>query len=146
MIPQLRLLSPAASVHRRRPQAGSPDPRRRRVHLTYAKGLGVPADEVRAVELLQLACRAGSMAACSDLSSHYFLGTGGVERSDAKGIELLTRACDHGHSSSCFVLGLRHRKGVSVPKNEGKALEYLKKACDGGDKMGCEQLSKSPAH
>jgi hypothetical protein len=48
--------------------------------------------------------------------------------------------------SSCFVLGLRHRKGVSVPKNDGKALEYLKKACDGGDKMGCEQLSKSPAH
>jgi hypothetical protein len=108
----------------------------------YAKGLGVPADEVRAVELLQLACRTGSMAACSDLSSHHFLGTGGVERSDAKGIELLTRACDHGHSSSCFVLGLRHRRGVSVPKNEGKALEYLKKACDGGDKMGCEQLSK----
>jgi TPR repeat protein len=44
------------------------------------------------------------------------------------------------------VLGLRHRKGVSVPKNDGKALEYLKKACDGGDKTGCEQLSKSLAH
>lgn len=108
----------------------------------YAKGLGVAQDEPRAVEILQLACRASTMAACSDLSSFYFLGTGGLERSDEKGIDLLTRACDHGHTSSCFVLGLRYRKGISVPKNESRAMQYLKVACDGGDKTACEQLSK----
>lgn len=108
----------------------------------YAKGLGVPQDEPRAVEILQLACRSGSMSACSDLSSFYFLGTGGLERSDEQGISLLTRACDHGHTSSCFILGLRYRKGISVAKNESKAMQYLKLACDGGEKVGCEQMGK----
>lgn len=108
----------------------------------YSNGLGVPQDETRAAEILQLACRSGTLSACSDLSMYYFLGTGGVEKDEAKGIELLDRACQHGHTSSCFVLGLRYRKGVSVAKSEGRALEYLKKACDGGDKMACEQMAK----
>jgi TPR repeat protein len=94
----------------------------------YAKGLGVPQDEPRAVEILQLSCRAGTMSACSDLSSFYFLGTGGLEQSHEQGISLLTRACEHGHTSSC--------------KNESKAMQYLKLACDGGDRMGCAQLLK----
>jgi uncharacterized protein len=111
----------------------------------YSKGLGVPKDETRAVEILQLACRSNNMAACSDLSSFYFLGAGGLERSDERGVELLTRACESGHSSSCFILGLRYQKGVSVPKDEGRAMTYLKKACDAGDKTGCDQLTKMSA-
>ncbi len=109
----------------------------------YAKGLGVPQDEPRAVEILQLACRTGAMSACSDLSSFYFLGTGGLDQSHEKGIELLARACHKGHTSSCFVLGLRHRKGISVPANEAKALEFFKLACDGGDKTACTQMTKT---
>jgi TPR repeat protein len=82
------------------------------------------------------------MSACSDLSSFYFLGTGGLEQSHEKGIELLSRACHHGQTGSCFILGLRYRKGISVPPSESKALEYLKLACDGGDKMACAQMVK----
>jgi uncharacterized protein len=108
----------------------------------YSKGLGVPRDETRSVEILQLACRTGVMSACSELSSFYFLGTGGLERSDEKGMELLTRACEHGHTSSCLVVGLRYRKGISAQKDESKAMQYLKLGCDGGDKHACDQMTK----
>ncbi|WP_419903413.1 tetratricopeptide repeat protein [Kiloniella sp.] len=94
-----------------------------------AKGL----DHKSNIDKLELACRNGKQAECTDLGDIYLLGKG-VEQSDGKAFALYLKACEGQYLPGCtaFTRLIKEERGL-----EGNMAALLQFGCDRGDAETC---------
>jgi hypothetical protein len=98
--------------------------------LAYWRGLGVPANPGKALELFDVACKQDVMAACANQAFLLATGAPGVPRDPQKAGMLAARACDREQGSGCNVRGLL----AATPEER---LPFFVHACDLGEGNGC---------
>lgn len=92
------------------------------IHLTEGSW-GAAKDLERATRLNEMACRAGSPAACDNLGHHY--STLGDPESTQCAARLLRDSCDADFMHACTRLSI-----LLLPSKRAKALWLLQRACD----------------
>jgi len=94
-------------------------------------GNGVPADPMRAVELLQAAVDAGDATAPVTLARLYTQGRDGVPHDGAKALALLEPLAEDGTAGPLVALGNLFRTGApGVEADPAKAVAYYQQATD----------------
>jgi uncharacterized protein len=97
----------------------------------YEKGLGVPQDDVAAVEWYRKAAIQDDSDAQFILGIMYYKGRG-VSQDHKKAVEWYRKAAEQSDAEAQFVLGLMYKDGKGVPKNGGEAARWFKKAAGQG--------------
>lgn len=115
-----------------------------RAAYDYEAGVGVAADQVRAVDLYGKACGLGLQSACTSLAFDYDQGHG-VPADPAKAATLYAPACDAGESRACFNLAILYGAGRGVAGDHAKALALYRRACAGGEPDACEEAARVSA-
>lgn len=105
------------------------------------RGLGVPADVVRAAQLHRRACEAELAISCDALGTLATLGLG-RPADDADALALYRRACDLGHATGCAHLGRMLDGGFGAPRDWPAAHAAYGRACDGDDAETCWSLGR----
>jgi TPR repeat protein len=107
--------------------------------VMFLRGQGVPADETRAANLFERACKADSMAGCNNLGVAFSEGQG-RGRDYARAGELFRQACYGGTMHGCVNLGELYETGRGVTKDYQAAAARYEQACHGGVLVGCATL------
>jgi TPR repeat protein len=89
----------------------------------YAKGWGVPANNVKAFYWFRKAAEQGHTSAQNHLALMY-AGGKGVSADDAKAYYWWRKAAEQGNASAQFLLGAMYAEGVGVPKDYVKAYAW----------------------
>jgi TPR repeat protein/serine/threonine protein kinase len=105
----------------------------------YRRGVGLPKDLRKAVELYQKAADQGNSVAQNSLGYLYEKGTG-VTKDLSKAVELYQKAADQGNAVAQTALGYRYENGTGVAKDLSKAVELYRKAADQGNAAGQNNL------
>jgi TPR repeat protein len=116
---------------------------------SYANGLGVVQDSVKAATIYRDACSRGGARGCLLLGNAYASGTG-VPKDVTQANEFLGKACDSGEEEGCvracdvlndavrcLRVGVLSSKGAKDPK---RAATYFRKACENNHPLGCREL------
>lgn len=99
--------------------------------ILYRKGLGVPQDFKKALELYQQAANLGFKEAFFGLALLY--GTDeGLGKDSIKTAEFLQKAAALGHIEAQYILGCHYEEGVGVTQDYKKAVELFQQAADQG--------------
>ena len=98
----------------------------------YKKGLGVPKNIQKAIELYERAVELGNAAAMNNLGYCYNNGEG-VTKDLEKAIELYERAAELGNARAMNNLGYCYYNGEGVTKDIQKAVELYERAVELGD-------------
>lgn len=99
---------------------------------------GLTADESKAAEHFERACRLGSPKSC--LLAATRLEPGGGAENGPRAAELFRLACDGGNMDGCSGLGACYARGFGVSRDEQRATALFRRACDGGAGIGCKGL------
>lgn len=105
----------------------------------------------KAIPLLDQACAAGNIQACSELGNllawgPHFTPEDSVTQDFPRAIKLLTKACDAGNAEGCGHLASIYDSGEGVPEDLAKAAALNAKACDGGIATACNNLGVATMH
>jgi TPR repeat protein len=91
------------------------------------------SDRERAFGFYNMACGAGSAAACAHRGVHLM----DMANRGTDALVALNRACDLGSGSGCAHLAFLHATGKVVKKDDRRATSLYVKSCDLGDALGC---------
>lgn len=97
----------------------------------YAKGEGVPRDDVRAFQWVEKSALADYVPAQSMLAQLYAGGHGTV-RDVEKSVSWARRAADNGDALSQYMMGMRSSEGWGMPKDVEGALIWFGAAAEQG--------------
>jgi TPR repeat protein len=105
----------------------------------------------KAIPLLDQACNAGNVQACSELGNLFawaphLTPEDSVTQDFPRAIKLLTKACDAGNVEGCGHLASIYDTGEGVPEDLPKAAALNAKACDGGIATACNNLGVATMH
>jgi TPR repeat protein len=103
------------------------------------RGQGTPANEARAADLFERACKADNMAGCNNLGVAFSEGQG-RPRNDARAVELFRQACAGGTPHGCVNEGELYDAGRGVRQDYHVAAARYEQACNGGVMVGCATL------
>jgi hypothetical protein len=95
--------------------------------VKYEKGMGMPRDQDKAVELYQESAASGYSPAQFSLGVSYELGQG-VSKDIGRAVELYQQAANQGNSDAICKLAFLYQSGKGVPKDIGKAIELYGKS------------------
>jgi TPR repeat protein len=99
--------------------------------LMYAKGQGVPRNDIEAVRWYRLAADRGCDLAQYNLGLMYGDGQG-VPKNEAEAMKWFRLAADQGYVAGQFNLGLMYAKGQGVPRNDIEAAKWYTLAANQG--------------
>jgi serine/threonine protein kinase/TPR repeat protein len=105
----------------------------------YAKGDGVPQDDVEAVKWFHKAAEAGEVLSMNRLGVMYASGRG-VVKDEAEAVKWFRKAAEAGNSEGMANLGNMYQNGRGLVKNETEAVKWLRKAADAGNAGGMSNL------
>jgi TPR repeat protein len=105
----------------------------------FEQGNGAPLDLVKAVDLYERGCDAGSTSACYRLGTMLEAGTGRA-KDEASARSRYAWACDHGEGAGCNGLAILLTQGRGGPADAVKAVELYQRACDAHFSAGCSNL------
>jgi TPR repeat protein len=91
----------------------------------------------RTLALLDKACGAGDMRACSDQGAVLRQDGDGYAADQRRAVVLFRKACDGKDLKGCGWLGKALTEGEGVPKDPAAALPILDKACKAGHAVAC---------
>jgi serine/threonine-protein kinase len=116
-----------------------------------AKSLSDQGHFRKAIPLLDQACKAGDVQACSDLGHLYewaphFTEADSVTQNFPRALKLLAKACDAGNADGCTNLGSMYDVGRGVPEDLTRAAALYTKGCDGGNGAACNNLGVQLMH
>ena len=97
----------------------------------YAKGFGVPPDQVEAARWYRLAADQGYSEAQLTLGVMCLQGQG-VPQNYAEAMRWFRRAADQNHAGAQFNLGLVYANGWGVQTDETEAMTWYRRAADQG--------------
>lgn len=107
----------------------------------YKQGLGVDADNAKAMELIEKAANEGNRNAMTTLAGYYYDGFS-VDRDCTKAIEWYEKAAEAGAYSTLFQIGKMYAIGDGVEKDADKAKEYFDKYMkEGGESAELQMAS-----
>lgn len=92
-----------------------------------------------AFRLLDQACTAQDLEACSNLGTMYEDGLA-TKRDISRANALYERACNGGNASGCTLLGISFDKGNGLKRDLNRAKELYAIACDSKNGAGCVNL------
>jgi TPR repeat protein len=92
----------------------------------YSKGIGVPKNQVKAVELFQKAAEQNYPAALSNLGSCYEHGLGGLTQDAESAIKHYEAAAKLGYTEAEHNIGFMYGSGELVEKDYAKAVEHYR--------------------
>ena len=108
--------------------------------MAHLRGLEVPYDPARAVELLEKALEKQLFPAAQvDLGAAYLHGLG-VPADPEKGFELIRQAAETGNGFGILMLGRCHAGGWGVPADPVKAVECYRQAAEAGSQDALYEL------
>ncbi|MGH7821174.1 MAG: tetratricopeptide repeat protein, partial [Candidatus Binatia bacterium] len=99
-------------------------------------GVGMPRDDVAALDLFERACASGWPRGCGRLGESYLAGQGTVA-DGMKAIASFEKACAGGHPGGCSAVAALYREGTAGVKNEELARRRLSRACELGLSSAC---------
>ena len=97
----------------------------------YAKGQGVPQDDVEAVTWYRKAAEQGHAAAQFSLGYMYANGEG-VPQNEVEAVRWYRKAAKQGLAAAQFSLGYMYANGEGVPQNEVEAVRWYRRAAEQG--------------
>jgi len=100
--------------------------------VCYEKGIRMPKDEKKAVELYQLASDMGNTDAMVKLGVCYEKGIG-MPKDEKKAVELYQQASDMGNTIATVNLDACYCSGIGVPKDEKKGIALFQHLSDMGN-------------
>lgn len=139
----------------------------------FANGLGVPANDVRAMNLWTRACDGDDARGCANLGWLYWFGRGTdadpemaravwelacglspracAELAEAtfdtgypaQAAHYASYACTEGDAMGCRLLGTMHERGAGAEPDPDLALVLYRQACNGGEAFACTLLGTS---
>ena len=92
-----------------------------------------------AFRLLDEACTAQDLEACSNLGTMYEDGSA-TKRDISRANALYERACNGGNAYGCTLLGISFDKGNGLKRDLNRAKELYTIACDSKNGAGCVNL------
>jgi len=98
----------------------------------YFRGLGVPKDEVEAVNWYRKAADQGHAIAQNYLGSMYRLGLG-VAKDEAEAVKWYRKAAEQGNANGQYSLGVSYEIGLGVPQDQAEAAKWYRKAAEQGE-------------
>lgn len=96
--------------------------------IYYSKGIGVPKNQTKAVELFQKAAEQKFPAALSNLGSCQEQGLGGLSKDPRKALEYYEMAAKRGYAEAQNNAGLMYGDGKGVERDYAKAVNYYESA------------------
>jgi len=99
------------------------------LHIYYAKGIGVKADNVTAIEWCKKAAELNHHRACYNMGAFYASGNG-VQQNMETAIEWYDRASKVGSGHASATLGVMYKTGSGVIADAEKANSYLDRAAE----------------
>jgi uncharacterized protein len=105
----------------------------------YAKGEGVPQNDVRAAEYMRQSAAGGYAYAQNDLGADYALGRGVMEN-QALAATWFRKAAEQGDSLGEYSLGRMYFQGAGVPKDIQEAIKWYRKAAEQNQPDAAEGL------
>ncbi len=134
----------AVTFLNRASEAGSPEAQFELAKL-YEKGIGVPQDEARALELYRAAADQDFPDAINDLGFMSFQGGLGLPRDQSAALALFERAADLRHPQAMFNFAALIDDGLIDRKGPEDAASYLYAALRSGSEDVLNILSDRPA-
>jgi TPR repeat protein len=104
--------------------------------IAYAKGEGIPKDEVEAVRWIRRAAEKGFAKAQFILGAVYFEGLGGVPKNYVQAVKWIRKAAEQGFADAQFELGEAYAKGGGVSKDYVEAVKWYRQAAEQGHAKG----------
>jgi len=108
----------------------------------YAKGIGTPVDDAKAVELFERAAQKNHPAAIYNLAVSYEFGGTGLPRDRAKAEALYRRSAALDHAPSMHRLALMYLAGKAVPRDIGLGRALLERAVLSGHPQATADLAQ----
>jgi TPR repeat protein len=106
----------------------------------YDEGLGVPKDDVEAVNWYRKAADQGLVQAQGRLGVMYRRGRG-LPEDEAQAVSWFRKAADAGDGLGMANLGAMYRDGRGgLPKDDVQAVSWFQKAAEAGDGLGMDHL------
>ncbi len=94
----------------------------------YRKGIGVPKNYIKAIELNVIVCNSGDLFGCHDIGYAYFDGIG-VDKNLPKARGWWKFACNKGLALSCANLALTYELALNGSAKSGLVRKFQEKAC-----------------
>ena len=101
--------------------------------LSYAKGLGVPIDDTRAVYWWRKAAIQGNQHAQYDFGMLHCLGRYGIEKDYEKAIYWFRKSAEQGHAKAQYMLGQANVEGFGTEKDYKQAAYWFRKSAEQGN-------------
>jgi TPR repeat protein len=95
----------------------------------HLKGLGVPKDPVRGLQLYEIAIARENTQAMCNLAKYYHAGEG-VPRDDARAFELWQRGATRGDIDCQLRLGIAFFNGIGTSANKEEGMRWFRIAAD----------------
>ena len=110
--------------------------------VVYATGMGVPADDQKAVYWYRQAAEQGHADAQFRLGAMYARGQG-VPADDREAVFWYSKAAGQGHADAQFWLGYSHASGKGVAADDREAVFWYREAAQQGDADAQFELGRS---
>ncbi len=110
---------------------------------SYALGLGVEQDEMRAYEIdLELCEEKDYAPACNSVGYTHSLGKADFAKDNDAAQPYFVRACDLKDASGCQRAGQYWDSYLNPARSEAKAKAFYLRGCDLGDPYACKDLRR----
>lgn len=109
--------------------------------MIYQRGIGVSADEAKAVQWFTKAAQGGHAGSQFRLSRAYAKGEG-VARDIPTAAKWAKAAAEQGHAPAAFNYGAMLYNGDGIPRDRDAAIKWIRKSAEAGFKLAVDTLSK----